>query len=137
MLGGWVPNNDDNTSSLMLLRYMHLDSNNLGGPLPMLVLPELKRLNLHDNAFTSMPERFFADMRQLEKVYIGNNTLLEEWSLPTDLRVLARLETFEASHGCINKTLTGFLDNTMTASLCNIPLADIQLVDPVPETIAN
>jgi hypothetical protein len=41
--------------------------------------------------FTSMPKRFFADMRQLEKVYIGNNTLLKEWSLPADLQFLIGL----------------------------------------------
>jgi hypothetical protein len=88
-LGGQVPDNDDNTSALTLLWYLDLGNNNLSGPLLVLVMPELKRPNLHGKAFTSMPERFFADIRQLEKVYIGNNTLLKESSLPADLRLLA------------------------------------------------
>jgi Leucine-rich repeat (LRR) protein len=69
-LGGWVPGNDDaNASSLARLRELDLGDNNLGGPLPVLALPQLQRLNLRGNAFKTIPELFFLHMKQLEHFF--------------------------------------------------------------------
>lgn len=137
-LAGSIPGNDDDNSSLSYLRELDVSDNKLGGALPVLAVPRLHKLNLHGNAFSSMPEQFFAGMRNLVQFDMGNNTRLERWSLPVDLQLLADLQIFEASSARINGTLSGFLGNTTAFPfLWNVSLPDNELVGTVPENFAS
>jgi len=130
-LGGWVPSTEGDAALSWPIE-LDLRFNELSGPLPVLALPRLNRLYLDGNLFTSMPRTFFSNLTQAMFISINNNTRLEEWDLPADLRSLTKLRKFQARDAGINGHLLGALGG---ASF--LDLANNHLIVAVPETFAS
>jgi hypothetical protein len=125
-LRGWVPSTEGD-GALSSLVELDLRSNELSGPLPELAVPQLERIFLDGNMFSSMPPGFFSNMSKVQIIWISNCTVLQEWRLP-DLSKLTTLWNFQARDAGVVGDLLGVLSNVTTLAI--LDLANNRLTAP-------
>ncbi|KAK3149654.1 hypothetical protein QOZ80_3AG0220470 [Eleusine coracana subsp. coracana] len=95
---------------LSALKQLGFVRTRLAGSLPVLpLLPLLKTLKLDGNLFTVMPPGFFNGFSSLRYFSASENPVLRDWELPSELRRLTDLTSFNADNAGVNGTVASFL----------------------------
>lgn len=124
-------------SALVKLGFVHT---RLTGRLPRLRLPLLTTLNLDGNLFMEMPPGFFHGLNALHHFTVSNNPVLRDWELPSELRRLTNLTTFNVDNAGANGSVVPFLGDGNDEAfpfLYRISLSGNNLHGPIPDQFAK
>ncbi|TVU45578.1 hypothetical protein EJB05_05068, partial [Eragrostis curvula] len=118
---------------LPTLQYLDVRDNKIIGPVPVAPFPELRRLHIDNNNFSSFPPGFLFFFPALEVVTMNNNNQSQPWMLRAAAPYLPNLRVLQASNASITRTLSLFLRNSSGfPKLAQVSLADNKLTGPVP-----
>ncbi|TVU45583.1 hypothetical protein EJB05_05073, partial [Eragrostis curvula] len=91
---------------LPTLQYLDVRDNKINGPVPVAPFPELRRLHIDNNNFSSFPPGFLFFFPALEVLTMNNNSQSEPWMLRGAASRLPNLRVLQASNASITGTLS-------------------------------
>ncbi|KAM0932134.1 putative protein kinase RLK-Pelle-LRR-IX family [Dioscorea sansibarensis] len=125
----------ESINDLAGLTALHLQHNNISGPLPTLSsLSNLQQLQLDFNSFSSLPDDFFSGFTAIQIINLDHNPLAA-WSISNAANVCVNLQRLSAMRANMTGSIPAFFGSF--SSLQFLRLSHNNLIGDIPTGLAG